>query len=143
LIAALPDELEKEIRGQIVFDQEMTIQLAPAAVTAGAAKATDFVEPELPPLVEGTGSDAPSVPDTTAEDTPVGDTTTPTTDTPSITGGGPIAAAPVNTTFSNGVPVWLVVLLVIAAFVLSRPLSALADRLLAARAGGACPYEER
>jgi hypothetical protein len=39
----------------------------------------------------------------------------------------------------DGVPVWLVALLVIVAFVSSRPLTALADRLLAARAGGGCP----
>jgi hypothetical protein len=142
LLVALPDELESEIRGQLTFDQETTIQLAPAAVTAGAAKALEFEVPALPPVVEGTQTDAPTSPTTPTETTPTDDTTTtPTTGTPSDTGGTTVAAAPVNVTFS-GVPVWLVVLLVIAAFVLSRPLTALADRVFAATAGGAgCPDE--
>ena len=141
LIAALPDDLEQQIRGQLTFDQEITIQLAPAAVTAGAAKALEFEVPELPPVVEGT-SDTPTQP-TTPTDTTTGDTTTTTPGETTTTnaGGTTVAAAPVNVS-SDGIPVWLAVLLVIAAFVLSRPLSGLADRVLAMRAGGvACPDE--
>jgi hypothetical protein len=139
LIVALPDDLEKQFRSQLTLDQEVTIQLAPAAVTAGAAKNIEFV-PEVPASgATDTGtSTAPaagaSEPSSVA---PIESSTSPSTapQAPS----GTVALAPVRTGF-DGVPVWLVVVLVIAAFVSSRPLMAVADRLLSARAAAAaCP----
>ncbi|HYZ91779.1 MAG TPA: hypothetical protein VFA34_05220 [Actinomycetota bacterium] len=136
LVAALPPDLQSQIRGQLTLDQEFTIQLAPAAVTAGAAKNIEF------PV------DAPDLGGTTGDETPaaVGEPALPSGTSggsaPSGAvgqGGGPVVVQQVSTTF-EGVPVWLVVLLMIAAFVSSRPLMALADRLLSARAGaGGCP----
>ena len=136
LIAALPADLQNQIRGQLTLDQEFTIQLAPAAVTAGAAKAFEFPvsAPELGGTTEQTptGIDEVLPPSTSGGAAPTGGVSGPT-------GAGPVTVTQVSTTF-EGVPVWLVVLLMIAAFVSSRPLMALADRLLSARAGaGGCP----
>lgn len=138
LIAALPEPLQGQVRGQLTLDQIVTISLAPAAVTAGAAKAFVFEPPALPPPTTTTG-------------------TPPTTDVPNTTtvgaggttpGGGsapatvPLASTPVKITY-EGVPLWLVIGLVLLAFALSRPLTMAADKLLAARVGGTvCPYEE-
>lgn len=137
LIAALPAELQTQIRGQLTLDQEVTIQLAPAAVSAGAAKNIEFPV-ELPDL----GGDTPGAV------TPVGDggsDLVPTGSAP--TGSAPVAAPPLAVTpvlqTFEGVPVWLVVLLVLAALVSSRPLMALADRIFAARVVGGCPDEGR
>ncbi len=137
LIAALPAELQSQVRGQLTLDQEFTIQLAPAAVTAGAAKNIEF--PVDIPDLGGTTDQTP---------TGIGEALPPSGASgglaPSGGASGPVASGPVtvtqvSTTF-EGVPVWLVVLLMIAAFVSSRPLMALADRLLSARAGASgCP----
>ena len=137
LIAALPPDLQSQIRGQVTFDQDMTVQIAPAAVSAGAAKVLDF------------GVDTPSLPvgGDTGGATTGGDTSVapsgPTGSAPGgggVTGGGPVAIESTPAVF-NGVPVWLVVLLVLLAFASSRPLTAFADRLFASRAAGRCPYE--
>lgn len=138
LIAALPAELQNEIRGQVTPDQEFTVQLAPAAVTAGAAKTIEFPI-DLPDVAEPSdgGTTAPG------EDTGAGAGTAggPSASGAAPGGGAPVAITTVQTTF-EGVPIWLVVLLMIAALVSSRPLTAAADRLLAARAGaGGCPEE--
>jgi hypothetical protein len=49
-------------------------------------------------------------------------------------------AAPVVKT-SDGVPLWLAILLMLVAFASSRPLTAFADRVFAARVAGRCIYE--
>ena len=142
LIAALPEDLQNQIRGQLTLDQEVTIQLAPAAVTAGAAKVIEFPA-DLSDLADTPGGadaatgEAAGTPTDTSAGPSAG-----TAGAPSAAAGGPVALSPVRTTF-QGVPVWLVVLLVIGAFVTSRPLMAVADRLLAAGAGAAgCPDEK-
>ncbi|MGH2758080.1 MAG: hypothetical protein ACRDKJ_00790, partial [Actinomycetota bacterium] len=141
LIAALPAPIQSQVRGQLTLDQDITVQIAPAAVTAGAAKLLDF------------GVEAPALPDfggdTDTGGSVGGDTSVPSGGTGSAPtgGGGPTGGAPVaiETTPASfsGVPIWLVVLLVLAALFSSRPLMALADRLLAARAAGGCPDEGR
>ncbi len=143
LISALPPDLQSQIRGQITFDQTIAIQIAPAAVSASAARAIEFVPPAVVPPA------GPATPDdttTTAEPlTPAGEDVP--SDTPSDTGTGgtnvggtSIALQPVKTDF-DGVPVWLTVLLVLIALVASRPLTMLADRIFAARGAAGCPNE--
>ncbi len=142
LIVALPEPLQTQVRGQVTLDQDIAIQIAPAAVTAGAARALDFdVEAPSLPDIGGGGDTGGSVIE--------GDTTAPMTggtgsapSTGDFTGGAPVAIETTPTSFT-GVPVWLVVLLMLLAFVSSRPLMALADRLLAVRAAGGCPDEGR
>jgi hypothetical protein len=139
LIAALPPDLQSQIRGQLTLDQEFTVQLAPAAVTAGAARNVEFPidvpdagSAELPTAI---GDAVEPPPDTSA-----GSTAPTSAGAPTLVAGAPVAAvAPASGSF-QGVPVWLVVLLVLAAFASSRPLMAVADRLLSARVGaGNCP----
>lgn len=140
LIAALPAELQSEIRGQITFDQDITLQFAPAAVTAVAAKNIEFPLPTLLPNIDG------STGGTTTPGTAVGGSeTTGSVGTTSSgggtsTGGTPVAVASVVKT-SEGVPLWLVILLMLIAFASSRPLTAFADRVFAARVAGRCTYE--
>jgi hypothetical protein len=137
LIAALPADLQSQIRGQLTFDQEFTIQLAPAAVTAGAAKAFEF--PVQAPDLGGTTEQTPTGLDEALPPSDISEGAALTGGVSGSPAGGPVNVTQVSTTF-EGVPVWLVVLLMIAAFVSSRPLMALADRLLSARAGaGGCP----
>ncbi len=141
LVSLLPASLQSQIRGQVTFDQGMTITLAPASATASAAKA--FLLPAADTSVGGltqgvTGGTPSSVTSTGGGSTaPVGGSSAPVT-----SGGGVvIAAAPTVKNFT-GVPVWLVILLVALAFVTARPLMAAADRLLFARKGAAvCPEE--
>jgi hypothetical protein len=137
LIAALPEELQRQVRGQLTLDQEVTIQLAPAAVTAGAARNIEFPS-QLPGLAAppAGGGEVGATGGGVVGDAPAGGS--------GSAGGAPSPGlVPAGTTSVSmdfdGVPVWLVALLVIVAFVSSRPLTALADRLLAARAGGGCP----
>ena len=140
LIAALPAELQQQIRGQLTLDQAVAIQIAPAVVTAAAAKNIPLGEapPSLPePDVSAGGASAP-VDTGSSGSTGGGGTTTPV-DT-GTGGGGTVIAAPARVSY-DGVPVWLVALLMIVAFVSSRPLTAFADRVFAARSGGRCPAE--
>jgi hypothetical protein len=147
IIAALPAELQTEIRGQVTFDQAIAIQLAPAVVTAGAAKTIAFEPPvDVPPVAGGTdtggntevsGSET-GVGEPSVSDVPSSDTGS----TGSVTDGEPIAIEPVKTTY-QGIPVWLVVLMVLLALASSRPLTAFADRVFAAAgAGRRCPDED-
>jgi hypothetical protein len=109
-------------------------------VTAGAAKTVEF--PVDLPELGGTSSGGATTPigDVTGSPGTSGGSSAPTGLAPS-TGGGPVGLTQVRTTF-EGVPLWLVILLVILAFASSRPLTAAADRLLSARAGaGGCPDE--
>jgi hypothetical protein len=144
IIDALPQELQTEIRGQITFDQTIAVQIAPAAVTAGAARTIDVT---VPPVEAPTGSE----PDVSgADEVPVGDAGGADTGSGEIapsgpaTSGeftGPVAIEPVRVAF-GGVPLWLVIALVLLALASSRPLTILADKVFAARAGaGRCPYE--
>jgi hypothetical protein len=140
LIAALPAELQTEIRGQFTPDQTIAIQVAPAVVSAAAVKNVEF------PITD-VGPTAPEAPTTD-----VGDVSEVPSDDGGVSGTGgtpPQAAGPstvgrpeittVRTTF-DGVPVWMVILLMLAAFVASRPLTALADRALSGRGGSVgCP----
>lgn len=135
-LSALPDELEGQIRGQLTLDQEFTIQIAPAAASAVAAKTLEFPV-EVPDLgsapvdsLTGGGGDVTGA----APDSPG----VSTAEAPSVGGGSPVAVAPASIAF-GGVPVGLVVVLMIAAFVSSRPLMAVADRILSARAVAGCP----
>lgn len=136
LIAALPAELQTQIRGQVTLDQDMTVQIAPAAVAAGAAKAVDFVagapQLPLPGGAEGTTSSggASVASPGAAGSAPAG-----------TVGGGPPVAVETTPVSFNGIPVWLFVVLVLAALLSSRPLTAIADRLLLARLAGGCPDE--
>jgi len=141
LIAALPAELQSQIRGQITFDQDITLQFAPAAVAAGAAKNIEFPMPTLLPNVGGTTGG--STPGTAVGGSDAGGSvgTAPSGGGTSIGGGTPIAVAPVVKVF-EGVPLWLVFLLMLIALVSSRPLTAFADRIFAARVAGRCPLEE-
>lgn len=139
LIAALPAELQSQIRGQITFDQDITLQFAPAAVTAGAAKNVEFPLPTVLPNVGGsTGSGSATPTAVGGLDLGGGVSTTPTGGGTTGGGGAPVVVAPVVKTF-EGVPIWLTVLLVLIALVSSRPLTALADRIFAARVAGGCP----
>jgi hypothetical protein len=139
LISFLPTEIQKQIRDRFTFDQDITVQLAPAVVTAGAAKVIEFEPPALPPVVGGSEeTSTPGSVEVPASDS--GGSTTTTGSPPSVTGGAPVAIAPARTTY-EGVPVWLVVLLVLAAFASSRPLTMAADRIFAARASTTCPDE--
>jgi hypothetical protein len=141
LISALPADLQSQIRGQITFDQTFAVQIAPAVVSAGAARAIEFEPPPIAPPAGPTTTDD----DSSSSDeqlTPVGedagtDTSGDSTSVP--TGSGTtVALQPVKTDF-DGVPVWLTVLLVLVALGASRPLTMLADRIFAARAASGCP----
>jgi hypothetical protein len=144
LIAALPADLQSQIRGQITFDQTIAVQIAPAVVSAGAAKAFEFEPPAVvPPAAPTAGTDDTSTSDELL--TPVGEDAPADTSTDAGTGtgtnvSGTIALQPVKTDF-DGVPIWLVVLLVLIALVASRPLTMLADRIFAARGAAGCPNE--
>lgn len=144
LIAALPQDLQTQIRGQITFDQVFSIQIAPAAVSAGAARTIEFAPPEVPAEPTQAGGDDTSVGGETEVPTGEGGTTTDLSgdDQPSVEvgGGAPIALAPVRSDF-DGIPLWLTILLVLIALVSSRPLTMLADRIFAARAAAGCPNE--
>ena len=140
IITALPDNLEQNIRGQITLDQVVTVAVAPAVVSAGAAKNFVFT-PTVPTIPTDTG---------TGGDTSVGgiDTLAPTDSGSGVTTptspSGSLAAPPQNTTVLvaktfSGVPVWLVVVLVLLALASSRPLTMLADRVLARGGGTSCP----
>jgi hypothetical protein len=111
-------------------------------VSAGAVRNVEFPIDEAPPAApvdEQPAGDTPSVDVASSGEG---------SDTPSGTGN---IAAPTNVggqtvdlrTSFEGIPLWLVIVLMIAAFLLSRPLSALADRALS-RGGGAvaCPLEK-
>jgi hypothetical protein len=143
-ISALPEPLQSQIRSQITFDQTFAIQIAPAAVTAGAAKSIAFEPPPVfaPTAVGGAAEGGPS----SAAGAPTAGesagTSAPSVEAPSApVAEVPLAVAPARSAF-HGVPVWLVVLLVAVALVSSRPLTILADRLLSARAGAVrCPDE--
>ena len=140
IIALLPPDLQKQITDNITFDQSISISLAPAVVSAGAGASFAENPPTdagpLPPTTDVSGDDlsgdlgaVPSSPVGT------GDTVDPV---PAGNGGG--GTSVVLQTDFNGVPLWLVIVLVLLAFISSRPLVMLADRLLAARVGGvACP----
>jgi hypothetical protein len=147
LISALPADLQTQIRGQITFDQTFAVQIAPAAVSAAAAKVIEFEPPAVvPPAGPATSTDDNSSTSSDEPLTPVGEDVSGDTsgDTGGAgvptTGGAPTAIAlqPVKTDF-GGVPVWLTVLLVLIALVSSRPLTMLADRIFAARAASGCP----
>jgi hypothetical protein len=142
LIAALPPELQTQIRGQITFDQTIAVQIAPAAVSAGAARVIEFEPPPIAPPAGPTTDDTSSSSDEPL--TPVGeDAPSDTSGTPAAptTGGATtVALQPVKSDF-EGVPLWLTVLLVLIALVASRPLTMLADRIFAARGTAGCPYE--
>jgi hypothetical protein len=145
LIAALPADLQSQIRGQITFDQVIAVQIAPAAVSAGAARAIEFEPPAIAPPAAPTSGDTgdTSAPADSLAPTGETDTTAPSTDTgtpATSVGGTSIALQPVKTDF-QGVPVWLTVLLVLIALAASRPLTMLADRVFAARGAGGCPNE--
>lgn len=141
LISALPAPIQSEIRGQITFDQVFSIQVAPAAVSAGAARAIEFAPPAVvPPTAptsddDGSSTDVPLTP--AGEDTGAG-TPVDASGVPTTVGGNTIAVQPVKTDFT-GVPVWLTVLLVLIALGASRPLTILADRIFASRGAGGCP----
>lgn len=143
LIAALPADLQSQIRGQITLDQTFAVQIAPAAVSAGAAKAFEFVPPAVVPPA---GPTTPTDGGTTSGEplTPVGeegvDLSNDVVSQPTTVGGTTIALQPVKNDF-DGVPIWLVVLLVLIALVSSRPLTMLADRIFAARGAAGCPNE--
>jgi hypothetical protein len=145
LIAALPADLQSQIRGQITFDQVIAVQVAPAVVSAGAAKSIPFEPPVVMPPAAPTVDNG----DTSSAGeplTPIGETDT--TKSPidtgvgsaPIVGGTTIALQPVKSDF-DGVPVWLTILLVLIAVVASRPLTMLADRIFAARGAAGCPNE--
>jgi hypothetical protein len=143
LIAALPPELQTQIRGQVTFDQVIAVQIAPAAVSAGAARVIEFEPPAVvPPAAPTTGDDT----STSGDDlTPVGEEPPSSEDVgpsaPATTGTAPVAIAPVKSDF-DGVPLWLAILLVLIALVSSKPLTMLADRIFAVRGGAAaCPDE--
>ena len=143
LISALPAELQSQIRGQITFDQTFAIQIAPAAVSAGAARAIEFQPPAVPPVAGPTTETDDSSSTSDEPLTPVGedvgsDASGDGTSTPTTGGGTTIALQPVKTDF-DGVPIWLTVLLVLLALGASRPLTMLADRIFAARAASGCP----
>ncbi|MEX2393496.1 MAG: hypothetical protein WD826_03345 [Actinomycetota bacterium] len=142
LIAALPEDIQKQLRGQITFDQEIAIQLAPAVVRASAARAIAFEPPADIPVAPVDPSAPTDLPTDVAGGSTAGDT--------GSTGGGDLSGGGIDLTTDNptvvtrfeGVPLWLVILLMLASFVLSRPLSGVADRVLAAKgAGAACPEE--
>ncbi len=148
LIAALPAELQSEIRGQFTLDQAVAIQIAPAVVSAGAARAIAFEPPiDVPPVIDGSGGSGGSDAGSLGAETPVGDAggdVGSSGDGVAVGAEGsgtPVAFAPLRTSFS-GVPLWLFFGLTLLAFASSRPLTMVADRILAAGAGSArCPYE--
>jgi hypothetical protein len=139
LVSLLPLDIQNQIRGQLTFDQEMTVTLAPVSASATAAKAF-----ELPPVDTTVGgltqTATGATPPVTTTTNSGGGSSGPAVSAPSVPASVPttLAAAPTVKDF-KGVPVWLVVLLVLLAFATSRPLMALADRLLFARGGGDCP----
>jgi hypothetical protein len=133
IIALLPPDIRKQITDNITFDQVFSVSIAPAVVTAGAGLGADAIQPPV-----DTGPVPPAI--------NTGDTTTPTdvaVDTPTDTGvsTAPTASAPVTLRSDfEGVPLWLVIMLLLIALALSRPLVMAADRLFAARGvAGACP----
>jgi hypothetical protein len=144
LIAALPADLQSQIRGQITFDQVFAIQIAPAAVSAGAARAIEFEPPAIAPPAGPTTSTDDGTSTSDGPLTPAGDGGVDLSNDvaePSTSGSGTtVALQPVKSDF-DGVPIWLVVLLVLIALVASRPLTMLADRIFAARGAAGCPNE--
>jgi hypothetical protein len=146
LVSLLPASEQQQIRGQVTFDQEMTITLAPVSVNATAAKAFSEGVPDIGGgvLPSSGGSSVPSsgVAAGDAGGTPVGGSSG--SSPLGSSSGAPVvlAASPTLKNFT-GVPVWLVIVLVVAAFATARPLMALADRVLFARAGAATCPEER
>jgi hypothetical protein len=141
LVSALPAPIQSQIRGQITFDQDMTVQFAPAVVRAGAAKAFEF--PVVVPARPGGGvTGTTTAPSEAGPLTPGLESTGPAETTgaaPTVIAAAPVAVA--QTKGFTGVPLWLVIVLVLLAFVSSRPLMAVADRLLSARAAAGCPDE--
>jgi hypothetical protein len=133
VLALLPPDIRKQITDQITFDQTFSIAIAPAVVSAGAGLGIDQAPPAdiaVPPAVDTGGtSTSTETSDTGSVDTS-GGTTVPT--------GGP---APVSlSTDFEGVPLWLVIVLLLVALASSRPLVMAADRLFAARGVvAACP----
>jgi hypothetical protein len=133
LLALLPPDIRKQITDQITFDQAISISIAPAVVSAGAGLGIDQAPPvdvAVPPAADTSG-------DTVPVDTSTGDTGT--VDTGGIT--APTGNAPVSlSTDFEGVPLWLVIVLLLVALASSRPLMWAADRLFAARGVvAACP----
>ena len=140
LIEALPAELQAQIRGQITFDQDITLQFAPAVVSAVAAKNIEFPLPTLLPNIDG-ATGGTTTPGTAVGDSDLGGSVgTAPSGGGTSSGGTTVVAAPVVKT-SEGVPLWLVILLMLVAFASSRPLTAFADRVFAARVAGRCTYE--
>jgi hypothetical protein len=140
LIAALPPDLQTQIRGQITFDQTFAVQIAPAAVSAGAARAIAFEPPPVAPPAGPTTNTDDGESTSGGQLTPVGEDVPADTSNTGVpaTGGTAIALQPVKTDF-DGVPVWLTVLLVLIALAASRPLTMVADRIFAARGASGCP----
>ncbi|MEX2538623.1 MAG: hypothetical protein WD646_08220 [Actinomycetota bacterium] len=135
VISLLPADIQKQIHDNITFDQTISISIAPAVVSAGAGLKADALE--QPPV--DTDAIPPAV-DTTDTTTPtdVGSGSDTSTDTGTTVPTGP-AAVPVSSDF-DGVPLWLVVVLLLIALASSRPLVMAADKLFAARGpAGACP----
>lgn len=133
VLALLPPDIRKQITDQITFDQTFSISIAPAVVSAGAGLGIDQAPPidvGVPPAVDTEGTSA----------------STETTDAGSVdAGGGTTVAtggnAPITlSTDFEGVPLWLVLVLLLVALASSRPLMWAADRLFAARGVvAACP----
>ena len=132
VLALLPPDIRKQITDQITFDQTFSIAIAPAAVSAGAGLGIDQEPADIgvPPAADlGDGTS----------------TSTETTDTGSVDTSGettvPTGPAPVSlSTDFDGVPLWLVIVLLLVALASSRPLVMAADKLFAARGvAAACP----
>jgi hypothetical protein len=141
LVSLLPANVQSQIRGQVTFDQAMTVTLAPVSVSASAAKSfEETASGAIGGATQGlTGGTSPDVSSAGGSSPPVGGSSGPA----SVVASAPTLAAssPTVKNFS-GVPVWLVIVLVLLAFVTARPLMAVADRLLFARRSAAvCPEE--
>jgi hypothetical protein len=135
IIALLPPDIRKAITDNFTFDQAVSIAIAPAVVSAGAGLTADALE--QPPVDTGPIPPAVDTSDTTTP-TDVGSGSDTSTDTGTTVPTGP-AAVSVSSDF-DGVPLWLVVLLLLVALASSRPLVMAADKLFAARGpAGVCP----
>ncbi len=132
LLALLPPDIRKQITDNITFDQTISISIAPAVVSAGTGLGIDQAPPvdiAAPPAADTSGDT--SVPVDTSTDTG-------TVDTPTSVPSGNIPVS-LSTNY-EGVPLWLVIVLLLVALASSRPLMMAADRLFAARGVvAACP----
>jgi hypothetical protein len=134
VLALLPPDIRKQITDNITFDQTFSISIAPAVVSAGAGLGIDQAPPAdvaIPPAAD-LGGDTSVPVDTSSGDTGTGDT-----------GGTTVPSGNAPVSLSNdfdGVPLWLVIVLLLVALASSRPLMMAADRLFAARGVvAACP----